>query len=54
MGGNYEKDMYKQFCELMSRVDSLEADHKKDRKEINALTKSWKKLTEESRISVRL
>lgn len=43
MGGNYEKDMYKQLCELMSRVDSLESDHKKDRKEIKRLNKELDK-----------
>ena len=43
MGGNYEKDMYKQLCELMSRVDSLETDHKKDRKEIKRLNKELEK-----------
>ena len=43
MGGNYEKDMYKQLCQLMSRVDSLESDHKKDRKEIKRLNKELDK-----------
>jgi len=28
MGGNYEKNMYNQLCELMAKVDSLEADRK--------------------------
>ena len=34
MGGNYEKDMFRQLTELMERVDALEADRKRDKKEL--------------------
>ena len=39
MGGHYEKDMYKQFCELADRLNSLEKGSKQDRKEIKRLNK---------------
>lgn len=39
MGGHYEKDMYKQFCEMAERLDSLEKGTKQDRKEIKRLNK---------------
>ena len=39
MGGHYEKDMYKQFCEMAERLDSLEKGSKQDRKEIKRLNK---------------
>lgn len=38
MGGNYQKDLYKQLMEVMSRVDSLESGQKQDKKEIKSLT----------------
>lgn len=39
MGGHYEKDMYKQFCEMAERLNSLEKGSKQDRKEIKRLNK---------------
>lgn len=39
MGGHYEKDMYKQFCEMADRLNSLEKGSKQDRKEIKRLNK---------------
>ncbi len=38
MGGNYQKDLYKQLMEVMSRVDSLESEQKQDKKGIKSLT----------------
>ncbi len=38
MGGNYQKDLYKQLVEIMSRVDSLESEREQDKKEIKLLT----------------
>ena len=49
MGGNYEKNMYNQLCELMAKVDSLEADHKENRKEIRRLNNEISSLNNENR-----
>ena len=38
MGGHYEKGLYGQLMDVMAKLDSLEAEHKKDRKEIRTLT----------------
>ena len=38
MGGNYQKDLYKQLMEVMARVDSLESEQKQNKKEIKSLT----------------
>ena len=38
MGGNYQKDLYKQLMEVMARVDGLESEQKQDKKEIKRLT----------------
>lgn len=38
MGGNYQKDLYKQLMEVMAKVDSLESEQKQDKKEIKRLT----------------
>lgn len=38
MGGNYQKDLYKQLMEVMAKVDSLEAGQKQNHKEIRSLT----------------
>lgn len=37
MGGNYQKDLYKQLMEVMAKVDSLEAGRKQDHKEVKSL-----------------
>ena len=49
MGGNYEKNMYNQLCELLAKVDSLEADHKENRKEIRRLNNEISSLNNENR-----
>ena len=36
MGGNYSRSVYNQLMEVMERLDSVEAEHKKDRKEITS------------------
>lgn len=33
MGGNYQKDLFKQLMEVMARVDDLESEQKQDKKE---------------------
>lgn len=38
MGGNYQKDLYKQLMEVMSIVDSLKSEQKQNKKEIKSLT----------------
>lgn len=48
MGGNYEKNMYNQLCELMEKVNSLESAHKEDRKEIHRLNCRVDSLTKEN------
>lgn len=40
MGGNYQKDMYKQLCELMARIDSLEPELKDTKKELKSVKTS--------------
>jgi len=48
VGGNYSKSVYNQLMEVMGRLDSMEAEHKKDRKEITALTAEVKSLRKEN------
>lgn len=48
MGGNYQKDLYKQLMEVMSRVDSLESERKQDKKEIKNLTSEVTRLRKEN------
>ncbi len=48
MGGNYQKDLYKQLMEVMSKVDSLESERKRDHKEIKSLTNEVKSLRKEN------
>lgn len=38
MGGHYEKGLYDQLMDVMAKLDTIEAEHKKDRKEIKTLT----------------
>lgn len=38
MGGNYQKDLYRQLMEVMAKVDSLEAGQRQNHKEIKSLT----------------
>ena len=48
MGGNYEKGMYSQLMDVMARLDVMETEHKKDRKEISILTSEVKSLRKEN------
>lgn len=48
MGGNYTKGLYNQLMAVMEKLDSMEAEHKKDRKEITALTTEVKYLRKEN------
>ena len=48
MGGNYQKDLYKQLMEVMSRVDRLESEQKQDKKEIKSLTSEATSLRKEN------
>lgn len=48
MGGNYQKDLYKQLMEVMARVDSLESERKQDKKEIKSLTDEVTSLRKEN------
>lgn len=48
MGGNYQKDLYKQLMEVMARVDSLESEQKQDKKEIRSLTSEVTSLRKEN------
>lgn len=38
MGGNYQKDLYKQLMEVMAKIDGLESEQKHDRRQIKSLT----------------
>ena len=38
MGGHYEKGLFDQLMEVQARLEALETEHKKDRKEIKSLT----------------
>lgn len=49
MGGNYQKDLYKQLVEVMSKVDSLESEQKRNHKEIKSLSGKVKSLRKENR-----
>ena len=48
MGGNYSRSVYNQLMEVMERLDSVEAEHKKDRKEITSLTREVNGLRREN------
>lgn len=48
MGGNYQKDLYKQLTEVMARVNSLESEQKQDKKEIKSLTREVTSLRKEN------
>jgi hypothetical protein len=38
MGGNYEKGVFSQLTEVMAKLDAMESEHKRDRREIKSLT----------------
>lgn len=48
MGGNYAKSVYNQLAEVMEKLDFMEAEHKKDRREIADLTSEVKSLRKEN------
>lgn len=48
MGGNYEKSTFNQLMEVMAKLDAMEAEHKKDRKEIKNLTAEVTSLRKEN------
>lgn len=48
MGGHYEKGMYHQLMDVMARLDAMETEHQKDRKEISSLTAEVKSLRKEN------
>lgn len=48
MGGNYQKDLYKQLMEVMAKVDTLESVHKQDCREIKRLTNEVNSLRKEN------
>ncbi len=48
MGGDYQKGLYRQLMEVMSRVDSLESEQKQNHKEIKCLTSEVKSLRKEN------
>ena len=48
MGGHYEKGLYDQLMDVMAKLDTLEAEHKKDRKEVKSLTSEVGRLRKEN------
>ncbi len=48
MGGNYEKNMYNQLMEVMEKLDSMEQEHERDRREIKSLTAEVSSLRKEN------
>lgn len=48
MGGNYEKGVYNQLMEVMEKLNSMELEHKRDRKEIRNLSSEIKSLRREN------
>lgn len=48
MGGHYEKGLFNQLMEVQARLEAVEEAHKKDRKEVQSLTKEVKHLREEN------
>lgn len=38
MGGNYEKGIYDQLMEVMEKLNTMESEHSRDRKEVKELT----------------
>ncbi len=48
MGGNYQRDLYRQLMEVMARVDDLETEQKGNRKEIKRLTGEVTRLNSEN------
>lgn len=48
MGGNYQKSTYNQLMEVMAKLDAMDAEHKKDRKEIKSLTAEVTSLRKEN------
>lgn len=49
MGGNYQKDMFRQLTELMERVDVLETTSTTNRQEIKWLSAENRRLQKENK-----
>lgn len=49
MGGHYENGLYDQLMEVMAKLDAIEAEHKKDRKEVKVLTAEVVSLRKENK-----
>ena len=50
MGGHYEKGLFNQLVEVQARLEAMEEAHKKDRKEVQSLTKEVKGLLAENQM----
>ena len=48
MGGHYENGLYNQLMDVMAKLDAIEAERKKDRKEIKTLTTEVASLRKEN------
>lgn len=48
MGGNYEKGVYNQLMEVMAKLNTMESEHRNDRKEVKELTSEVKSLRKEN------
>ncbi len=48
MGGNYQKDLYRQLMEVVAKIDSLESEQKHNKKEIKTLTSEVTSLRKEN------
>ena len=48
MGGNYEKSVYNQLMEVMDKLNTMEADQKRSRREIRSLTSEVDSLRQEN------
>lgn len=48
MGGNYEKSVYNQLMEVMDKLNTMEADQKRSRREIKSLTSEVNSLRKEN------
>ena len=50
MGGNYEKSVYNQLMEVMDKLNTMEADQKRSRREIRSLTSEVDSLRQENTV----
>ena len=54
MGGHYKKGLFHQLMEVQARLEGMEEAHKKDRKEVQSLTKEVKGMREENQTLRRI